>query len=112
MPRGILDRGAHSILAAVQRGLEVADEHLPRFPRAQRWEREDDFDARVTKLKSVRDAAATRLNLDPGVLCSRERLESIVRKKPENVRDLEDVPGLRRWQIAEMGEEFIAALRS
>lgn len=110
MPRGILDRGAHSILAAVQRGLEVADEHLPRFPRAQRWEREDDFDARVTKLKSVRDAAATRLNLDPGVLCSRERLESIVRKKPEGVRDLEDVPGLRRWQIAEMGEEFVRAL--
>ena len=112
MPRGILDRGAHSILAAVQRGLEVAEEHLPRFPRAQRWEREDDFDARVTKLKSVRDAAATRLNLDPGVLCSRERLESIVRKKPEGVRDLEDVPGLRRWQIAEMGEEFISALRN
>ena len=111
MPRGILDRGAHSILAAVQRGLEVAEEHLPRFPRVQRWEREDDFDARVSKLKSVRDAAATRLNLDPGVLCSRERLEAIVRKKPESVRDLEDVPGLRRWQIAEMGDAFISALR-
>jgi ribonuclease D len=111
MPRGILDRGAHSILAAVQRGLEVAEEHLPRFPRAQRWEREDDFDSRVTKLKSVRDAAATRLNLDPGVLCSRERLEAIVRKKPDGVRDLEDVPGLRRWQIGEMGEQFISALR-
>ena len=112
MPRGILDRGAHSILAAVQRGLEVAEEHLPRFPRAQRWEREDDFDARVTKLKSVRDAAATRLNLDPGVLCSRERLEAIARKKPDSVRDLEDVPGLRRWQIGEMGDAFISALRS
>ena len=112
MPRGILDRGAHAILAAVQRGLEVADEHLPRFPRAQRWEREDDFDARVTKLKSVRDAAATRLNLDPGVLCSRERLESIVRKKPDNLHDLEDVAGLRRWQIAEMGDQFISVLRS
>jgi ribonuclease D len=111
MPRGILDRGAHSILAAVQRGLEVAEEHLPRFPRAQRWEREDDFDSRVTKLKSVRDAAATRLNLDPGVLCSRERLEAIARKKPDSVRDLEDVPGLRRWQIGEMGDAFISALR-
>ena len=112
MPRGILDRGAHSILAAVQRGLEVADEHLPRFPRTQRWEREDDFDARVSKLKSVRDAAATRLNLDPGVLCSRERLESIVRKKPEGVSELEEVPGLRRWQIREMGEDFVSALRA
>jgi ribonuclease D len=110
MPRGILDRGAHAILAAVQRGLEVAEEHLPRFPRAPKWDREEDFDDRVSRLKSVRDSAATRLNLDPGVLCSRERLESIVRRKPSNVGDLEDIPGLRKWQIAEMGEDFLRAL--
>jgi ribonuclease D len=95
----------------VQRGLAVAEEHLPRFPRSPRWDKEQDFDDRVTKLKSVRDAAATRLNLDPGVLCSRERLEAIVRKKPSRVSDLDDVPGLRRWQIAEMGEEFVRALK-
>ncbi len=111
MPRGILDRGAHAILAAVERGLEVADEHLPKFPRSQKWERQEDFDEQVTKLKSVRDAAATRLNLDPGVLCSRERLESIARKKPSSVKDLEDIPGLRRWQVAEMGEDFIRVLK-
>lgn len=110
MPRGILDRGAHAILDAVQRGLDVGEEHLPRFPRSPKWEREDDFDARVSKLKSVRDAAAARLNLDPGVLCSRERLEAIARKKPSGVSDLEDVPGLRRWQIEEMGADFIKAL--
>ncbi len=112
MPRGVLERGASAILAAVQRGLEVAEENLPRFPRAPKWDREEDFDSRVAKLKSVRDAAATRLNLDPGVLCSRERLESIARKKPEKVGDLEEVPGLRRWQVSEMGEDFISALRA
>jgi ribonuclease D len=112
MPRGILDRGASAILGAVQRGIEVAEEHLPKFPRAPKWEHDDDFDSRVAKLKSVRDAAATRLLLDPGVLCSRERLEAVARKKPEKLRDLEDVPGLRRWQIAEMGDDFIAALKN
>nr|MBA3343038.1 ribonuclease D [Gemmatimonadaceae bacterium] len=112
MPRGILDRGATAILSAVQRGLEIAEDHLPRFPRAPKWDREEDFDARVAKLKAVRDAAATRLSLDPGVLCSRERLESIARKRPERVKDLEDVPGLRRWQVAEMGAEFVEVLRS
>jgi ribonuclease D len=110
MPRGILDRGASAILGAVQRGLEVAEEHLPRFPRSPKWEREDDFDDRVSRLKSVRDAAATRLNLDPGVLCSRERLEAVARSKPTKLSDLEDVPGLRKWQIAEMGADFISAL--
>jgi ribonuclease D len=112
MPRGILDRGAHAILAAVERGLEVAEEHLPRFPRAPKWEREEDFDNRVAKLKAVRDKAAARLNLDPGVLCSREKLESIARRKPSKVGDLEDVPGLRKWQIAEMGGEFVSVLGS
>jgi ribonuclease D len=112
MPRGILDRAGQAILDAVQRGLDVAEEHLPRFPRAQKWEREDDFDGRVVKLKSIRDSAASRLNLDPGVLCSRERLESIARRKPDKVSDLEEIPGLRRWQISEMGEEFIDALRA
>jgi len=111
MPRGILERGGAAILSAVTRGLEVAEEHLPKFPRAAKWEREEDFEANVTKLKAVRDAAAIRLSLDPGVLCSRERLEAIVRKKPSKVKDLEDVPGLRRWQIAEMGEDFVEALR-
>jgi ribonuclease D len=112
MPRGILERGGSAILSAVTRGLEAAEEHLPKFPRAAKWEREEDFEAKVTKLKTVRDAAATRLSLDPGVLCSRERLEAIVRRKPGRVKDLEDVPGLRRWQIAEMGEEFVDALRT
>jgi ribonuclease D len=110
MPRGIVERGGAAILSAVRRGLDVAEEHLPKFPRAAKWEREEDFEAKVSKLKTVRDAAATRLSLDPGVLCSRERLEAIVRKKPARVKDLEDVPGLRRWQIAEMGEEFVSAL--
>ena len=111
MPRGILDRGATAILSAVQRGLEVAEEHLPRFPRVAKWEREDDFDARVARLKAVRDAAAMRLSLDPGVLCSRERLEAVGRRKPEKVKDLEDIPGLRKWQIGEMGDEFVKALK-
>jgi ribonuclease D len=110
MPRGILERGGAAILSAVKRGLEVAEEQLPKFPRAAKYEREEDFEANVTKLKSVRDAAATRLSLDPGVLCSRERLEAIARRRPARVKDLADVPGLRRWQIAEMGEEFVQAL--
>src|SRR6476620_3431441 len=102
MPRGVLERGASAILAAVTRGLEVAEEHLPRFPRAPKWDREEDFDDRVAKLKTVRDAAATRLALDPGVLCSRERLESIARSGAKSIEELAAGPDLRRWQIEAM----------
>jgi ribonuclease D len=111
MPRGILESRSSEILNAVEHGLSVPDAELPRFPRAQRWERDPDFDDVVAKLKTVRDAAADRLDLDPGVLCPRERLEAIARRRPDSVDELREVPELRRWQIEQLGEEFIRALR-
>jgi ribonuclease D len=111
MPRGILESRSSEILNAVEQGLSVPDADLPRFPRAQRWDRDPDFDDVVAKLKTVRDDAAARLDLDPGVLCPRERLESIARRRPDSVDELRDIPELRRWQIEQLGEEFIRALR-
>ena len=111
MPRGILESRSNDILAAVQRGVAVAEAQLPRFPRAQRWERDPDFDDVVARLKTVRDAAAERLDLDPGVLCPRERLEAVARRRPTEVEDLTDIPDLRRWQIEQLGSEFVRTLR-
>ena len=111
MPRGLLERRADEILDAVRRGVAVPDDALPRFPRAARWDRDPDFDARVSALKTVRDAAAQRLGLDPGVAASRERLESIARRRPETLEEIADIPEIRRWQIEEMGEEWLRALR-
>ncbi len=110
MPKGILDRAGSDIVAAVRRGNEVPEAELPKFPKGQRWNKDRDFDDRVARLKSVRDAAATRLELDPGVLCSRERLENIARSGAKSVEELAAVPDLRRWQIEEMGEGFVKAL--
>lgn len=110
MPKGMIDRAGADIVAAVRRGVEVPEAELPKFPRGQRWNKDRDFDDRVARLKAVRDATATRLELDPGVLCSRERLENIARSGAKSVEDLAAVPDLRRWQIEEMGAGFIAAL--
>ncbi len=112
MPRGMVERGGADLVAAIRRGLEAPEAELPKFPRGQRWNKDRDFDDRVGRLKTVRDAAATRLELDPGVLCSRERLENVARSGAKSVDDLEKVPDLRRWQIEEMGEDFLKALRS
>jgi ribonuclease D len=111
MPRGMIDRAGTDIIAAIRRGLDAPEAELPRFPRGQRWNKDRDFDDRVGRLKSVRDAAATRLELDPGVLCSRERLENIARSGAKTLDDLQKVPDIRRWQIEEMGEDFLQALR-
>jgi ribonuclease D len=112
MPRGILESRGNDILEAVARGVAVPESELPRFPRSQRWERDPDFDDVVARLKAVRDAAASRLDLDPGVLCPRERLEAVARKRPAAVEELTDIPDLRRWQIDQLGEDFVRALRT
>jgi ribonuclease D len=110
MPRGLLESRGAELIAAVRRGLAVPEAELPRFPRAPRWDRDVEFDARVTALKAVRDEAAQRLDLDPGVLGARDRLEAVARKNPATLEQLTAIPELRRWQVEVLGEAFVRAL--
>jgi ribonuclease D len=111
MPKGMIERAGADIISAIRRGMGAPEAELPKFPKGQRWNKDRDFDDKVARLKSVRDAAATRLDLDPGVLCSRERLENVARSGAKTIDDLAAVPDLRRWQIEEMGEGFVRALQ-
>jgi ribonuclease D len=110
MPRGVLEQRGSELLDAVKRALAVPEAELPKFPRAPRWDRDPDFDARVSALKTARDEAAKRLALDPGVLCSRDRMEAVARRNPTTVEELAEVTELRRWQVGELAEAFVAAL--
>jgi ribonuclease D len=110
MPRAILEQRGDDLLDAVSRALAIPDTELPKFPRAARWDRDPEFDARVSALKTARDAAAKRLQLDPGVLCSRDRLEAVARRNPASVEEVAEVTELRRWQAAELGDAFVEAL--
>jgi ribonuclease D len=110
MPRGILEQKGGELLDAVRRGLAVPDAELPKFPRAARWDRDPDFDARVSALKTARDEAAKRLALDPGVLCSRDRMEAVARRNPASADQVSEVTELRRWQVGELADAFVTAL--
>ncbi len=112
MPRGILDGRGEGLIEAIRRGLAVEENDLPRFPRSPRWDRDPDFDARAARVKAVRDAVAAELDLDPGVLCARDRMEAVARRNPTSREELATVTELRRWQADVLGDRFIAALRS
>ena len=109
-PRGMSDVRAAEALDAIKRGDAVPEADLPRFPKSTRWDKDPDFDERVALLKVVRDAAATRLDLDPGVLCSRDRMEAVARRNPRTVEEVALIPELRRWQVEVLAEDFVAAL--
>ena len=83
---------------------------LPKFPRAPRWDKDPEFDDRTARLRAVRDEVATTLELDPGVLCSREKLETIARRLPTSIDALYETPDLRRWQADLLGPGILKAL--
>ncbi len=107
----LLEQRGTQLLAAIARGVAVPDADLPRFPKSARWERDPDFDERVARLKHARDEAARRLELDPGVLFSRERLEAVARRKPARAEELGEIAEVRKWQIEVLGDAFVRALR-
>jgi ribonuclease D len=111
MPRGILESRAQGLIDAVERGLAVPENDLPKFPRGPRWDRDPEFDTRVSAIKTVRDQVAATLDMDTGVLFSRERMEAVARTNPASIAQLESMAELRRWQIEVLGAGIIDALR-
>jgi ribonuclease D len=108
---GLANRRGREILAAIQRGLAVPDDQLPRFPRAPRWERDMELEARVDALKEARNRRAEELDLDAGFVMSRAMLEEVAKARPRTLDELTAVPGVRRWQVEAVGEALLAALR-
>jgi len=107
--RLVAERG-ESLLATVERGLAVAEKDLPRFPHAERHAADPAFDQAVERLKGVRNAAAERLGLDPGVLCPKGTLEAVARARPKSATALAEIPEVRRWQVEVLGGDFLKAL--
>jgi ribonuclease D len=108
--RGLLASNGDELLAAVARGMEVPENQLPRFTRSPRPKPDPAADVRLERLRVVRTGLATELELQPGVLCPNSTLEAIARRNPASLEVLGSVEGVRRWQVAAIGEKLLAAL--
>jgi ribonuclease D len=106
-----VERRGRDILAAVTRGLEIPDRDLPRVERPPRRPFDAAFDARLERLKAVRNRLATELDLQPGVLCPNGTLEVIAKANPTSLEELGQLPELRRWQHRTIGEALVSALQ-
>jgi ribonuclease D len=105
------ERRGREILAAVRRGLELPDRDLPRIERLPRKPFDQAFEARLERLKAVRNRLAVELDLAPGVLCPNGTLEAVARTNPGTLEALAAIPELRRWQFREIGEQLLAAVK-
>jgi ribonuclease D len=105
-----LTRNGAAILEAVQRGMDVPKEQWPRVPRPKRWDRDDDHDERVKRLKIVRDRLTQERDLRPGIVCANHLLNDVARLMPRTIEELAAIPGMRRWQVEEFGKDLLGAL--
>jgi ribonuclease D len=105
------ERRGKDILAAVRRGLAIPERELPRIPRPARRAQDPAYEARLERLKTVRNQLALRYDLTPGVLCSNGTLDAIARVNPSSLGDMSAIRELRRWQLNEFGSDLLAALQ-
>ena len=107
-PDQLRRRGAE-LLETVARGVRAPAESIPVFERIRRPPPDLAYETRLERLKAVRNAAAERIPLAPGVLCANGILEAIARLEPKTVDDLAGVEGMRRWQREVLAGELVAA---
>ena len=104
------ERRGPALLDLIGRALALPDSALPRIPRSPRPAIDPTYDARLDRLKALRNRLAASYPLQPGVLCPNGTLEAIARTKPASLEELGTIASLRRWQLREIGQELLAAV--
>jgi ribonuclease D len=106
----VIERYGTAIMAAVQRGLDLPKEEWPRVPKGKRWQRDDDYEHRLKRLKQTRDQLTTEHDLRPGIVAANQLLMDIARTLPGDMDALAALPGMRRYQVKHFGEGLLKAL--
>ncbi|MFQ6044794.1 MAG: ribonuclease D [Gemmatimonadales bacterium] len=111
-PDSLVRKYGRAVLAAVEAGLAIPEDRLPRVPRASRAEPDPLYDQRLERLKLLRNRRASELGLAPGLVCPNGTLQALARLAPSTRSSLEQVPELRNWQLEVLGEEaLLSAIR-
>lgn len=108
--QSIIQRSGPAIMKAIEQGLAVPREEWPKLTRHKRWERDDDYEDRLKRLKLQRDKIAQARGLLQGIVSPNHVLMEIARLLPGDLEALGGIEGLRKWQVREFGAELLAAL--
>jgi ribonuclease D len=106
----LVQRHGRDLMAAVQRGLDIPKDEWPRVPKGKRWNRDDDYDERLKRLKQVRDRLTTEFDLRMGIVASNQLLAEIARTMPGDIEALAVLPGMRRYQAQHFGQALLSVL--
>lgn len=106
----LVERHGKKILAAIERGRALPKEQWPRLEKAKRWDRDNDYEDRLKRLKAKRDELTKAHDLRSGIVASNQLLADIARTRPGDLEALAALPGIRQYQVEHFGNGLLSAL--
>ncbi|MBV9494817.1 MAG: ribonuclease D [Acidobacteria bacterium] len=111
MSRYHLDRYGRDLLGIVRKALELPEDQLPERGEPKMWIRDKALEARIEKLKKVRDKVAAELKVDVSVVAPRHVLTAVATLQPTTVADFDQIPAMREWQKKLLAQALLDALK-
>jgi len=112
LSRKQIDRyGAH-LLQEIRRAMAIPEGNLPVYLREERPAFPSSVRIRIKALKTWREMRAKDLNMEPGVLLNNSVINDLALKHPRSLREMEEIPGLRKWRQSHFGQEILAVQAS
>jgi ribonuclease D len=104
-----IDRYGTHLLQEIHRAMAIPDEDLPVYPREKRPDLSSPVRKRVNAIKTWRDMRAKDLGMEPGILINNVLINAFALKNPRSIKEMEEIPGLKRWLQDHFGREILAA---
>jgi ribonuclease D len=104
MTPGQVERHAKGLLDAVKRG-----EQAPPLPRPKRAPYDEEFVARLDKLRVWRKGAAKEMDVESDVVLPRDVMETVARTFPKTLGELEALMASVPWRMRQFGEQILKA---
>jgi ribonuclease D len=109
LSRKQIDRYGAPLLQTIHRAMSVPDEDLPVYPRESRPDVSSPVRKRVKALKTWREMRAKILEMEPGILLNNALINDLALKNPRSIKEMEEIPGLKKWRQSHFGREILAA---
>ena len=109
LSRKQIDRFGMELLQELRRALTIPEEDLPQYPRDGRPNLSSSVRQRVKALKTWREGRAKDLGIEPGILLNNVLINGLALKNPCSSKEMEEIPGFKKWQQKVFGEEILVA---
>jgi len=95
---------------AIVKAAKLDNKDLPSYPRAIRPKKDIHVQARIKRLKKMREKQSSSLGIEFGFLLNNALIDSIAIKNPATSEDLLKIGHLRHWQVEAIGKNIISTL--